>query len=340
MAVRCAVSRLQTLFGYKNVATRVKRVARVVSSRSQSTLPPLVTADEWWGKCQTAEVLGEKMSYYDSDAVKTSGNKHAVIFLHGNPTSSYLWRNIIPRVEPVARCLAPDLIGQGRSNKLANHSYRFVDHYRYLSAWFDTVNLPEKVSIVCHDWGSGLGFHWSNEHRNRLEGLVHMESLIQALPGWELFDDSLRETFQGIRSEAGEEMVLKQNMFVEQLLPFAVIRKLRVEEMDAYRQPFKNPGEDRRPTLTWFREIPILGDGPDEMIVRATAYNAFLKDSADLPKLCILATPGIFSDWIERITEDWPNQKKVRCEGHHFLQEDSPIQIGDHIKEFLSEIYE
>ncbi|XP_030836985.1 coelenterazine h 2-monooxygenase-like [Strongylocentrotus purpuratus] len=336
MAFRSIGSRLQTMLGHKHIAS-VHLVARVVS-RFQSTIP-LVTADEWWGKCQKVDVLGEKMSYYDSDTKDSSTSKHAVIFLHGNPTSSYLWRNIIPRVEPIARCLAPDLIGQGRSNKLADHSYRFVDHYRYLSAWFDSVNLPEKVTIVCHDWGSGLGFHWSNEHRDRLEGLVHMESIIQPLPGWELFDDTMREVFQGFRSEAGEEMVLKQNIFVEQILPFAIIRKLRQEEMDAYREPFKNPGEDRRPTLTWPREIPIMGDGPDDMIVRATAYSAFLKESADLPKLCVHATPGFFSDWIEKTTKNWPNHKMVKCEGHHFLQEESPIQIGDYIREFLSGIY-
>ena len=168
-----------------------------------------------------------------------------------------------------------------------------------------------------------------------------MESIVKPLPGWILFPDDLREVFQGFRSEAGEEMILKKNLFVEQLLPFAVIRKLRQEEMDAYREPFKNPGEDRRPTLTWPREIPVMGDGPDEMIVRATAYHAWLKESANLPKLNIQATPGFFSEWIKKSTEEenWPNNKIVQAEGHHFLQEDSPIEIGNHVSEFLSGIY-
>ncbi|XP_041457548.1 coelenterazine h 2-monooxygenase-like [Lytechinus variegatus] len=339
-----SIGRLQTVVGHfklgQQTSTSGKLVARpaaAMASRNQSTIP-LVTADDWWGKCTKVDVLGEKMSYYDSDP-QNSNNKHAVVFLHGNPTSSYLWRNVIPRVEPIARCLAPDLIGQGRSNKLTNHSYRFVDHYRYLSAWFDSVNLPEKVSIVCHDWGSGLGFHWCNEHREKVEGLVHMESVVGPVPGWDRFPDMARDFFQALRSEAGEDLVLQKNYFVELLLPRAIMRELRPEEMDAYREPFKNPGEDRRPTLTWPRQIPIIGDGPDDVIDIAKAYNSWLRESADLPKLFISAVPGFFSEGIKKGTAKWPNQKTVEAEGLHFLQEDSPIQIGDHVKDFLSSIY-
>ncbi|XP_071510005.1 coelenterazine h 2-monooxygenase-like [Diadema antillarum] len=309
-----------------------------VRARHQSTIP-LVTAEEWWGKCSKVNVMGEQMSYYDSDPGQRESDR-AVVFLHGNPTSSYLWRNVVPQVQPIARCLAPDLIGMGRSNKLASLSYRFVDHYRFLSGWFDRVNLPSKVSIVCHDWGSALGFHWSNEHRDRLEALVHMESLIAPFPGWDKFPDSARDFLKAVRSEAGEEMVIEKNMFVEQLMPRLIQRKLRKEEMDAFVEPFKVPGEDRRPTLTWPREIPVVGDGPDDVIAIATAYYAWLKESTDLPKLLVLATPGSISESLKKGTEHWPNQKIVEVDGGlHFLQEDSPTEIGDHIKEFLSDLY-
>eukprot|EP00057_Strongylocentrotus_purpuratus_P034184 XP_794218.2 PREDICTED: renilla-luciferin 2-monooxygenase [Strongylocentrotus purpuratus] len=307
-----------------------------MASRNQATIP-LVTADEWWGKCKKVDVLGSKMSYYDSDPQNRSG-KHTAVFLHGNPTSSYLWRNVIPQVEPIARCLAPDLIGMGRSDKLASRSYRFLDHYRYLSAWFDALKLPEKITVVCHDWGTALGLHWCSEHRDRLEAIVHMEGVYQPMT-WDIFPDSMRDIFLALRSDAGEEMILKKNMFIETILPLAIKRTLRQEEMDAYREPFKNPGEDRRPLLTFPRQIPIQGEGPEETVAIVTAYHAWIKGTEDLPKFRILPTPGIFSEWNTGITKDWPNHKVVQVEGSHFFQEDSPIQTGDYIKEFLSSIF-
>ncbi|XP_071504255.1 coelenterazine h 2-monooxygenase-like [Diadema antillarum] len=303
-------------------------------AQQQSTVP-IVTADEWWGKCKKLDVLGEQMSYYDSDPDQRDSDR-AVVFLHGNPTSSYLWRNVVPQVQPIARCLAPDLIGMGRSNKLASLSYRFVDHYRFLSAWFDKLNLPKKISIVCHDWGSILGFHWSNEHRDRLDALVHIESLVAPYHGWEEFPDA---DFKVFRTDEGEEMVLQKNAFVEVLMPRLIKRELRKEEKEAYVEPFKNPGEDRRPTLTFARQIPIIGDGPEDVIAAAAAYYAWLSESANLPKLFINVLSGLFGPSVKKTTEHWPNQKVVDAAGLHFIQEDSPIEVGDYIKDFLSGLY-
>nr|7OME_A Chain A, Renilla-type engineered ancestral luciferase variant (AncFT7) [synthetic construct] len=300
------------------------------SQRTTST----ATGDEWWAKCKQVDVLDSEMSYYDSDPGK---HKNTVIFLHGNPTSSYLWRNVIPHVEPLARCLAPDLIGMGKSGKLPNHSYRFVDHYRYLSAWFDSVNLPEKVTIVCHDWGSGLGFHWCNEHRDRVKGIVHMESVVDVIESWDEWPD-IEEDIALIKSEAGEEMVLKKNFFIERLLPSSIMRKLSEEEMDAYREPFVEPGESRRPTLTWPREIPLVKGGKPDVIEIVKSYNKWLSTSKDIPKLFINADPGFFSNAIKKVTKNWPNQKTVTVKGLHFLQEDSPEEIGEAIADFLNEL--
>ncbi|XP_072039197.1 coelenterazine h 2-monooxygenase-like [Amphiura filiformis] len=304
------------------------------SSDPRTLFPVSKSGTEWWGKCRQIMVLDCDMSYYDSDPAGKS--KNAVIFLHGNPTSSFLWRNIIPHIEPVARCLAPDLIGQGRSSKRANHSYRFVDHYRYLSEWFDSVNLPEKVTLVIHDWGSALGFHWCHMHPNRVASIVHMESLVRAFPGWPGFP-TLRATdvFQNLRSEAGDDLVLNGNFFVESILPLAIMRDLTEDEMNAYRQPFVNPGEDRRPTLTWPREVPIEGDGPEDVIKIAHDYFKWLCESKDIPKLYIDGEPGFFSENLRKLHNVIPNQKTVQVKGLHFLQEDSPDEIGRETKDFL-----
>ncbi|XP_072171347.1 coelenterazine h 2-monooxygenase-like [Diadema setosum] len=336
-----AINRLQTVVDhlqFGRLAPSNGRIAVRQVAETAGSAVPLVTADEWWGKCRKIKVLGETMSYYDSDPNQLN-SRHAVVFLHGNPTSSYLWRNVMPQVQPFARCLAPDLIGMGRSSKLANHSYRFVDHFRYLSAWFDLMNLPRKITIVCHDWGSGLGFHWCHKHQDRLLGLVHMESIVGPVPGWDSFPEVAKNMFQAIRSKAGEEMILDKNLFVELLLPHSILRELRPEEFDAYKEPYTTPGEDRRPTLTWPREIPIVGDGPDDVIAIVSAYHAWLRESASLPKLYINGKPGFFSKGILRGTQNWPNQKVVECAGLHFLQEDSPIEIGNHIKDFVLDLY-
>ncbi|XP_072025243.1 coelenterazine h 2-monooxygenase-like [Amphiura filiformis] len=293
-------------------------------------------AEEWWSKCSQVRVLDLHMSYYDSDPQQTK--PHTVIFLHGNPTSSFLWRNIIPHVAPVARCLAPDLIGQGRSAKRPNHSYRFVDHYKYLCDWIDTLNLTHKVSVVVHDWGSGLGFHWCHMHPDRVEAIVHMESLMRSSPGWDSWQPQARGLFESLRSDRGEQMVLENNFFVEKMLPGAIMRKLSEDEMNAYREAFRNPGEDRRPTLTWPREIPVEGDGPEDVIDIANAYFEWMCQN-HIPKLYIDGQPGFFSSGLRKAAKFWPNQQVAKVKGLHFLQEDSPAEIGRAVRDFLSKVY-
>ncbi|XP_002127127.2 haloalkane dehalogenase-like [Ciona intestinalis] len=282
-------------------------------------------------KYNQVNVNGATMNYVD-----TGPGKHkdeAVIFLHGNPTSSYLWRNIIPHVEDLARCLAPDLIGMGKSSKIPGIKYTFMEHYSYLSKWFDSVDLPQKVNLVVHDWGSGLGFHWANEHQDRVKSISYMESLVAPL-SWDSFPGKSRDIFQAFRSPAGEEMVLKKNLFVKLLLPGSVTRQLTDEEMAVYLEPFQTE-EHRLPTLTWPREIPIENDGPENIIEIAKNYNKYLSTSESLPKLFVNAEPGFFSTWIKQKVQDWPNQQEVTVSGLHFVQEDSPEVIGKEIRSFL-----
>ncbi|XP_022091703.1 renilla-luciferin 2-monooxygenase-like [Acanthaster planci] len=310
--------------------------ASVAGKQLSSAAPHITKADDWWGKCNRIQILDGEMSYYDSDPGQTK-SRDAVVFLHGNPTSSFLWRNVIPHVEGSQRCLAPDLIGMGRSSKLPI-TYKYKDHYRYLSAWFDAVNLPPKVSIVCHDWGSGLGFHWCHMHPDRVKSIIHMESIVATVPDWSVFPEIARKMFQSLRSDAGVDMVLENNLFVELLLPRSIIRELSDDEMEAYREPFRNPGEDRRPTLTWPREIPIETDGPQDVVAIVNAYHDWLSQSANIPKLFIDADPGFFSPTIRIACRNWPNHKMVQAKGYHFLQEDSADEIGRAIHQFLSEL--
>jgi len=274
-------------------------------------------------------VLDSEMAYVDT------GSGDPVVFLHGNPTSSYLWRNIIPHVEKKARCLAPDLIGMGQSGKNPSGSYRFVDHARYLDAWFEAV-LPDanNITFVIHDWGSALGFYWTQRHPQRVKGIVYMEAIVQAL-SWATWPEQARELFQGLRSPAGEEMILEKNIFVENILPGSVMRDLTEEEMAAYRKPYLETGESRRPTLTWPREIPIDGEPKDTHDI-ITAYGEWLKTSDDLPKLLIKGEPGtILTGKPLAFAQSWPKQSEVTVKGIHFLQEDSPDEIGQAIVEFL-----
>lgn len=287
-------------------------------------------ADDRYSR-KTVSVLESEMAYVDT------GSGAPVVFLHGNPTSSYLWRNVIPHVEPHARCLAPDLIGMGRSGKRPDGSYRFADHYEYLEAWFDAVLPEEKVILVLHDWGSGLGFHWANRHRDRVEGLVYMEAIVLPI-AWSDWPEDARGIFQGMRSEAGEAMVLEKNVFVERILPASVLRKLSDEEMEAYRAPFREPGESRRPTLTWPREIPIEGE-PADVASIVQAYGEWLRDEPGLPKLFINADPGSILVGRQReFCRSWPNQEEITVKGIHFIQEDSPDEIGAATAQFVQKV--
>ncbi|HSG78572.1 MAG TPA: haloalkane dehalogenase [Acidimicrobiia bacterium] len=274
----------------------------------------------------TVDVLDTTMAFVDT------GEGTPVVFLHGNPTSSYLWRNVIPHVATTNRCLAPDLVGMGESGPSAG-GYRFVDHYAHLSAWFDAVVPDGSVYLVVHDWGSALGFHWANEHRDRVLGIAYMEALVRPVT-WDEWPEQIHRIFRGLRSPSGEEMVLEKNVFVERVLPGSVLRDLTDEEMDRYRAPYLDPGEARRPTLTWPREIPIDGEPADVHAIVA-AYAAWL-ESAEVPTLFVDADPGAILTGPQRdFCLGWPNQTTVRVRGSHFVQEDSPDEVGEAISRFL-----
>ena len=259
-----------------------------------------------------------------------------IIFLHGNPTSSYLWRNIIPHCTESARCLAPDLIGMGVSGSSPSGSYRFVDHAGWLDAWMDGMGLDSNVTFVVHDWGSALGFHWARRHPEAMKGIVYMEAIVRPVT-WEEWPGAAARVFQGFRSEAGEEMVLEKNVFVERVLPGSVLRGLTEEEMERYRQPYLEPGESRRPTLTWPREIPISGE-PADVVEIVQQYADWLSET-ELPKLFVNAEPGAILQGAQReFCRGWKNQTEVTVAGNHFVQEDSPHEIGRAIREWYAGI--
>lgn len=270
--------------------------------------------------------LETEISYVDT------GAGEPVVFLHGNPTSSYLWRNVIPHVEGLGRGLAPDLVGMGDSGAAPDGSYRFVDHARYLDAWFEALGLTN-VTLVVHDWGSALGFYWAYRHPERVRGIAYMEALVRPLT-WEEWRDESRQIFQDLRSEAGEEMVLEKNLFIEGILPSAVLRDLTEEEMNVYRRPYLEPGESRRPTLTWPRELPINGE-PEDVVSIVDDYSKWLAQS-DVPKLFVNAEPGAILTGSQReFCRTWPNQEEVTVRGAHFVQEDSPHEIGEAVATFV-----
>jgi haloalkane dehalogenase len=277
-----------------------------------------------------ARVLDTELSYVDM------GQGKPVVFLHGNPTSSYLWRNVIPHVAGAHRCLAPDLVGMGESGKAPAGSYRFVDHARYLDAWFDALGLASGVTLVVHDWGSALGFHWARRHPDRARALIYMEAIVRPLT-WGEWPEVARKVFQAMRSPAGDEMVLEKNVFVERILPLSVLRGLTDAEMAVYRKPYLESGESRRPTLTWPRQIPIDGE-PADVVAVVEEYGRWLAKSP-LPKLFVNADPGTILTGPQReFCRTWPNQDEITVGGSHFIQEDSPHEIGRAIAGFLSRI--
>jgi haloalkane dehalogenase len=276
-------------------------------------------------------VDGQTMAYVEV------GEGDPIVLLHGNPTSSYLWRNIIPHLSGLGRCIAPDLIGMGDSDKLPSpgaESYRFVEHRRYLDGLLEQLGVTERVVLVVHDWGSGLGLDWANRHRDAVAGIAYMEAIVRPVT-WDEWPDAARAVFQGFRSPAGEAMVLDKNVFVERVLPGSIIRPLDEAEMAEYRRPFLNPGEDRRPTLTWPRQIPIEGE-PADVVAIATAYAEWLSQSP-VPKLLVNAEPGaILKGPALEFCRTWPNQTEVTVAGNHFLQEDSPDEIGTAIAQWIT----
>jgi haloalkane dehalogenase len=284
-------------------------------------------------KKQRRRVLGREMAYVEV------GRGDPIVLLHGNPTSSYLWRNILPYVQPLGRCIAPDLIGMGDSEKLPDSgpdSYRFVEHRRYLDALLEVLDVRERVTLVVHDWGSALGFDWANRHRDAVKGIAFMEAIVapQGADHWDTM--GMRHALEALRSEAGEAMVLQDNYFIEQILPNAILRKLSDEEMAEYRRPFAEPGEGRRPTLTWPRQIPVDGV-PADVTAIATDYADWLGKS-NIPKLFFKVEPGaiLVVDRLVNLVRGWPALTERAVKGIHFVQEDSPHEIGRAISEWMT----
>ena len=281
---------------------------------------------------QRQRVLGNEMAYVEV------GHGDPIVLLHGNPTSSYLWRNVLPHLQPLGRCITPDLIGMGDSDKLPNSgpgSYRFVEHRRHLDALLEALDVRERVTLVIHDWGSALGFDWANRHRDAVKGIAFMEAIVRP-QGWDHWDVmNMRPFLEALRSDAGEKMVLEENFFIEKILPGAVLRTLAAEEMAQYRRPFAEPGEGRRPTLTFPREIPIEGE-PADVNAIVNAYAEWLATS-DVPKLFIKAEPGALLGGGANLetVRAWSNQTEVTVAGVHFVQEDSPDEIGRAIADWM-----
>jgi haloalkane dehalogenase len=274
--------------------------------------------------------LDTEMSYVDT------GHGDPIVFLHGNPTSSYLWRNVIPYLSEHGRCLAPDLVGMGQSGTSPTHAYRFVDHARYLDAWFDALHITKNVTLVVHDWGAALGFHRATRFPEQIKAIAYMEAVAMPL-GWEDFG-AAAGMFQALRSDQGEAMILDDNFFVETILPRSILRTLSEDEMAVYRAPFRSR-EARLPTLVWPRQIPIEGV-PADVTAIAERYGQAMSQSA-LPKLLIAGDPGaIIKDRALEFCRTWPNQTEVSVRGLHFLQEDSPDEIGRALQDFLKSVRE
>ena len=278
-------------------------------------------------------VRDRSMAYVDV------GAGDPIVLLHGNPTSSYMWRNVIPFLEPLGRCIAPDLIGMGDSDKLQPSGpdrYRFVEHRGYLDALLESLGINRRVCLVVHDWGSALGFDWANRHRQAVKGIAYMEALVQPVT-WQAWPEAARAIFQALRSPAGEGMILDNNVFIERILPGSILRPLGDAEMAVYRKPFLRAGEDRRPMLTWPRQIPIDGE-PADVVEIVAAYGRWL-DTSPVPKLFVNADPGAILIGPQReFCRRWPNQREITVRGSHFIKEDSPEEIGRAIADWLRAI--
>lgn len=281
---------------------------------------------------KSMQVLGHEMAYLDE------GHGDPIVFLHGNPTSSFLWRFVMPELAGMGRLIAPDLIGMGDSEKLADSgpdSYRFVDHRDHLNALLDHLGVTENVTLVIHDWGSALGFDWANRHRDAVAGICYMEGIVRPV-AWDDWPEAAKGIFEAMRGPGGESMVLEKNIFVERILPASILRTLDESEMATYMAPYLEPGESRRPTLTWPRQIPI-GGSPSDTHEIVQGYSEWLAMS-DVPKLFVNAEPGSILIGSQReFCRTWPNQTEITVPGIHFIQEDSGAEIGQAIRAWMEQ---
>jgi haloalkane dehalogenase len=266
------------------------------------------------------EVNGKQMAYVDT------GDGDPIVFFHGNITSSYMWRNVIPHVEGFARCIAIDNIGQGDSDKLEGSMYRLADHQPFTNGLLAALGIEENFTIVTHDWGAQLGLTWASEQKDALKGIVMCQGVIGNFH-WDHWPPDVRVLFKRFRSGEGEELVLQENFFVEKILPAMVVGEVTEEIHNEYRRPYHNPGEDRRPTLTWPREIPIEGEPADTLDI-IERNNAWVAESP-VPKLFINTEPGAVLVGEHRdMVRSWPNVSEVTVKGLHYCHEDSPDEMG------------
>jgi haloalkane dehalogenase len=290
------------------------------------THPAISTEDPSYRK--RVPVLDSNIAYVDV------GEGDPIVFLHGNPTPSYLWRNIIPHLLPLGRCLAPDYVGMGNSGMAPDGSYRFVDHQHYLDTWFEAMELTKNIILVVHDWGSALGFSWAQRHPERIKALVYMEAIVRPFFSWDEWPEATREFFKAQRTPAGEELILQKNLFIEYLLP---LRGISREAMEVYRRPYRNPGPLRQPILTWSRELPIEGQ-PEHVAQIVDSYSRWLAISP-IPKLFINGDPAGFLIGAQReFCRAWPNQQEITVKGAHFLQEDSPAEVAETTARFVAKV--
>jgi len=288
--------------------------------------PAISTEDASYRK--RVHILDTNMAYVDV------GEGDPIVFLHGNPTPSYLWRNIIPYLIPFGRCLAPDFVGMGNSGLAPDGSYRLVDHQRYLDAWFDAMGLRDNVILVVHDWGSALGFSWAQHYPERIKALVYMEAIVRPFRSWDEWPESTRAFFKAQRTPAGEDLILEKNLFIEYLLR---LRGVPEDAIEVYRRYYRNPGPARQPMLTWSRELPIGGE-PDDVTKIVESYSHWLATSL-IPKLFIDADPAGFLIGAPReFCRTWPNQEVVTVKGSHFLMEDSPADVGEATARFVAKV--
>lgn len=280
------------------------------------------------------EVNGKSIAYVEE------GEGDPIVLLHGNPTSSYLWRNIIPELEGIGRIIVPDLIGQGDSAKIPASEgadrYGFDVAYSYLDEFLKLISATDNVTLVLHDWGSGLGFHWANLHRDAVKGIAYMEAIVKPME-WDDWPEGARGIFKGFRSDKGEDLILNRNMFIEGVFPTSIIRDMSNEEMDAYRAPFLDP-QDRQVMLNWPRQIPLGGE-PADIVAKCEAYGEWLASDETIPKLFVNAEPGSILVGKQReFCRSWPKQTEVTVKGLHFVQEDSPAEIGQAIASWYRSI--